>query len=703
MKTYFKSKSKRFFLISMLLSIICPILGTTYSMFIFTSENYRTSEMYIGNYYEIKINGEITNTINIPKGETIIDLEITSLNTKDTYYKLTYSENENISIKYIEKYYTDVYDNTNGIISNTKKISLLITNTSNENIEVSFKVASGYLHNDLGKVIPKEGYIVIEESFIMNDINIANIYVDNELVDYLDSKLNYELINYSCTNNETVSWNKETKEINISLVTLGTSCDIYFDKIDFNRVTFIGKNSSEYFLYDKVGKQNGILSNEPIVEDNALKLGGNIKHIVFEKVPAYYDFSSTQSLVARFNQDEYIGSTEQYVIGNVQTGGSGIYIYNSKVCYQAYITTTKGSTASGKYSSVCSTQTIDLNEWYTVVGTFDGKNLIVYVNGNKTTKSVATTTSYIGLSYYPMTVSTQYNGTESYGYATASFSGTISNAYVFNRVLTDTEVNNYYTGMITSTNVTNYLDKYESSVSENFKQDNIKGLNAGNKNISFDSEVTYGINFKLDNTQHDQQSFLAIMSNTESGGCAIQDRYTYYKFMCYIEENSAYSYVDSTISPVRNEWISIVATYDGNNMKIYINGKLDSTSAVTGNIGISPYDIYIFLESSQYEFDYDQYTQGYIKEAFVLKKALTAEEIYNWHNYEELDNTDAIFHYKINEKANYNQDLEYKINDLNGKYKSISCQNNKYSYNYGDNTITLPKEVQSDICTITGG
>lgn len=46
--------------------------------------------MYIGELkYSIKIDGNITNTLTVPAGETIVTIKISNLNPVDTYYNFT--------------------------------------------------------------------------------------------------------------------------------------------------------------------------------------------------------------------------------------------------------------------------------------------------------------------------------------------------------------------------------------------------------------------------------------------------------------------------------------------------------------------------------------------------------------------------------------------------------------------------------------
>ncbi|MBQ4262624.1 MAG: hypothetical protein IJB83_00065 [Bacilli bacterium] len=226
MKYYFKSKSKKYLLATILLLILSPILGLTYSSFIFSSDNYRASEMYIGSLmYSIKIDGVATSTVSVPSGSSEYTIEVTSLNTVDSFYKLVYEKNDNISVLYKEE-----NDVPNGSISNTKTIVLQITNNSSSNILVNFDVASGYINNGLEQVIIPEGFKEILGVFVSNDISIIAIYVDNKLVDSLDNSKSYKLIDYDCKNNETVEWNSSDKGLLVYPMLSNTSCSVYFEE-----------------------------------------------------------------------------------------------------------------------------------------------------------------------------------------------------------------------------------------------------------------------------------------------------------------------------------------------------------------------------------------------------------------------------------------------------------------------------------------
>ena len=133
------------------------VLSVTYSNFIVTSNNHKAAEMYIGELkYSMEIDGTATNTLTIPTGETIIDVKVNNLNPVDTYYKLLYLKNTNITVKYYEstKDTEDVattYNKPNDSIisSNSNTIKLLITNSSTSSQNIALTIKGGYITNTI--------------------------------------------------------------------------------------------------------------------------------------------------------------------------------------------------------------------------------------------------------------------------------------------------------------------------------------------------------------------------------------------------------------------------------------------------------------------------------------------------------------------------------------------------------------------------
>ena len=169
---------KKYMFFIMVLTGISIVLGMSYSNFIVASENHKVAEMYIGTLkYSMTIDGTNTNTLSVPSGETIIDVTITNENPIDTYYKLIYQNNSNVSIKYYQAYDLDnsnniskTYDKSNDKITlnNTNTIKLKITNNSSSSQSINFKIVGGFATNTLNDVTVPSGYTIIEKDTSTN-------------------------------------------------------------------------------------------------------------------------------------------------------------------------------------------------------------------------------------------------------------------------------------------------------------------------------------------------------------------------------------------------------------------------------------------------------------------------------------------------------------------------------------------------------
>ena len=156
---------KYFAVISVLIGISI-LLSVTFSSYIVTSNNHKAAEMYIGELkYSIELNGSSTNTLTVPTGETIIDVKVNNLNPVDTYYKLLYLKNTNITVKYYEstKDTNDVvttYNKPNDSItsSNSNIVKLLITNNSASSQNIAFTMKGGYITNTIQDIITPSTY-----------------------------------------------------------------------------------------------------------------------------------------------------------------------------------------------------------------------------------------------------------------------------------------------------------------------------------------------------------------------------------------------------------------------------------------------------------------------------------------------------------------------------------------------------------------
>ena len=169
-------KDHKYLMVALVLVGISITLGATYSNYIVTSNNHKAAEMYIGTLkYSMTIDGTTTNTLSVPVGETIIDVTITNENPIDTYYKLIYQNNSNVSIKYYEST-KDTNDNVTNYSSPNDKITssgkntikLKIVNNSTSSQFITFKIVGGFATNTLNDVTVPTGYTIIEKDTSTN-------------------------------------------------------------------------------------------------------------------------------------------------------------------------------------------------------------------------------------------------------------------------------------------------------------------------------------------------------------------------------------------------------------------------------------------------------------------------------------------------------------------------------------------------------
>ena len=157
---------QRYLVLIAVLIGISILLSVTFSSFVVTSNDHKAAEMYIGELkYSMEIDGSNTNTLTVPTGETIVDVKVNNLNPVDTYYKLLYLKNTNITVKYYEstKDTDDVvttYNKPNDSItsSNSNTIKLLITNSSTSSQNIALTMKGGYITNTLEDITTPSTY-----------------------------------------------------------------------------------------------------------------------------------------------------------------------------------------------------------------------------------------------------------------------------------------------------------------------------------------------------------------------------------------------------------------------------------------------------------------------------------------------------------------------------------------------------------------
>jgi len=95
-----------------------------------------------------------------------------------------------------------------------------------------------------------------ERKQIKYDSNMISMYIDGEMVNSLDSTKKYNLVNYMCANEETVTWDLDTYSLSVTPLTKKSKCILYFEKIPT--------------IYDK------ILADNPTIKNDSADLFANV-------------------------------------------------------------------------------------------------------------------------------------------------------------------------------------------------------------------------------------------------------------------------------------------------------------------------------------------------------------------------------------------------------------------------------------------
>ena len=178
---------------------------------------------------------------------------------------------------------------------------------------------------------------------------------------------------------------------------------------------------------------------------------------------ANYEFGDQLSFVARVNLHDISNENELWIMGNWDSAGGGFSLLNGKVIFSLK----KDGTSS--YNSFVSDYTLQTNTWYTIVGTYNGTNLSLYINGEKiswnssgTAPGYGTNTNLLTGNVSPSKVSVALGVNLDYGssYKEGVLNATYSDALIFKRALTESEISSNYVGEINLVNKENLVLYY---------------------------------------------------------------------------------------------------------------------------------------------------------------------------------------------------------------------------------------------------
>ena len=165
-------------------------------------------------------------------------------------------------------------------------------------------------------------------------------------------------------------------------------------------------------------------------------------------------------------------------------------------------------------------------------------------------------------------------------------------------------------------------------------------------------------------------------------------------FELAIKTNTGRKYIIGVVSPQQNIWHFVVGTYDGQEMRLYVDGILDVSANWTGNIVSSTSS----LELGRRSVNNDRHFNGTIDEVRIWGRAITDIEVQALYNSSTLslnkDNLQQIVFYPNPTKgllkiqtANNQEEFSFNLYDVLGNQLKVSLSSN------GINLFHLPAGV----------
>jgi hypothetical protein len=312
--------------------------------------------------------------------------------------------------------------------------------------------------------------------------------------------------------------------------------------------------------------------------------------------------------------------------------------------------------------AVSSTSNIELNQWTHVVGVFNGNSIKIYVNGNLESEQLLV--GNINQNTEPL----QFGSQRYYAFSDYWFNGLLDDIAIYNRVLTEEEIQNLYTGTTPAAcldlpaNLQDGLVGYwpfcgnANDESGNGNDGAVNGAtlvedrfgNAGSA-YSFDGLDDYIIanaSTALDASSYSEITLSAWVNTVEFSptGSASKiithtsiDGSNGQQYALSVQHDSALYFLAGTgqfeanginVSSAvlfTNQWQHAIMTYDGESVRFYINGNLVFTKQESDNFPTSPTGALVFssIQSSQYNRLYN----GLLDDIAIYNRALTPEEV----------------------------------------------------------------------------
>lgn len=366
-----------------------------------------------------------------------------------------------------------------------------------------------------------------------------------------------------------------------------------------------------------------------------------------------YNFEDDITYVVRVKFPEVDSQSSRFIIGNWETAGGGLRFTSGQyICVQLFV----DNQSDWVYYN--SNFKPEANIWYTIVVTYDGIKINFYVDGKKISQRNDTSDYDVELSGNIKQSKASMGLGANLDYAIVTNNGFskiyFKDALIFDRALTAEEIAADYAAEINPTNTSEMLLRYKFSsngivkdlsgngnnltlVNTPIQKDGslyLDGINAkaytGLENYNFGNSVSIIARAKFI-TLRDFETYL--IDNYQSGGFGLMTLYKKICFEVFISGQSYKKYI-SNITPDPNKWYTIVGTYDGNKLKLYVNGKevedLETRSfevPATGNIATSPVRFEIGTNAEVDVNETWSCSNITVSDVLIFDRAITKEEV----------------------------------------------------------------------------
>ena len=344
------------------------------------------------------------------------------------------------------------------------------------------------------------------------------------------------------------------------------------------------------------------------------------------------DITSELTLSARINADSF-RNYDGIIVKGVNNAPYGLQVWeDGSLRFKANNVNDNGGVGSGAWRS---NTKLDTNEWNDVAVTYDGSYIRFYING-QLDSNVVRADLIFGTNNEPLVIGADLPRGDQY------FDGQIDDVKVYNRALSTNEIAGNPNPPVT-TNNNNINSNISSAPSNNngsaglvfssdirdsfeFNGTSTKIEIADNNALDITSDLTLSARINADSFRDHDGIITKGINGTPYSLRVMADGSLGFLANWRVDGGSGSGLWFSNTKMNTNEWNDVAVTYDGTDLRFYINGQLDSNvvrTDLTFGTNNEPLVIGADLPGA------DEYFDGQIGNVKVYNRALSANEIAN--------------------------------------------------------------------------